>query len=176
MSQTRSRNVKVAVLFSSLLAMAALALMPEVALASGYTLRGSWRTIDSNHVKSYTFDYRDEVDCNFNKFTMRMDVSLGTVTASSAYIKTVKFVYTFYAANAGAIDGGGSVWDNFGHRSDISNNGQHYPVDGTSRTVTLNKTFNFNTVDPITIYKYDTNIACWYASYVKVGFNPKNPT
>ena len=158
---------------AAVLSILLLVLVPGIASANSDQVMGKWRTVDSNTVKSYTFDYSNEADCHLTSFTVRADVSLGTVTSTSAVIHSIKWVYTF---NSGSVLGNdGAVSDNYGHS--YSHHDQlNHPLDTKSFTLTVGHTLNFNaTSAAIVIDKTDSSGGCGYHSQAVILFNPVNP-
>ena len=159
---------------AGVLALALAILLPATALASGTTIYGWFHRNDSNTSRTFIWDYTNQNSCHYPQFKLAAKFNLGTVTAQSVYIKSLTVTYSFYSSG-GVIGESGTLVDEYGHSAALNDTNVHYPVDRTSTTFTVNKTFKFSTTSGIVLFYNSTVIGCGYNSSLQVGYNPTNP-
>jgi hypothetical protein len=120
--------------------------------AAGIKVR-TWSASNSNLIAQYNFSYTTpDFGCGYN-VVAKLGVSLGTVTSTQAYIKSVSWTYILGVGSASLVGGVSTVSDNYNHE---------YPkadatLFATTRifTHTINHWLTFNQNDPIIIEKQD---------------------
>ncbi len=122
------------------MALWALLLLPGSAAA--YTKNLAWAPSAGGALKSYTFDaYSTRCRAGYR---LRIEFELGKVTATSAYIRSVRFYYSrynnIYYTTADVFDP--TIYDSYGHVAS-KDDANLYPRDGHTWRWDVNRTFNF---------------------------------
>jgi len=119
----------------------ALLLLPGTAAA--YTKYGTWSPSAGGALKSYTFDaYSTRCSAGYR---LRIELELGKVTTTTAYVRTVRFYFSSYNNIYYTHQGTSftSIHDNYGHVAEGDDNYLH-PLDNNIWTWNVGRTFTFN--------------------------------
>lgn len=129
----------------------AMLLLPGTAAA--YTKYGAWAPSAPGALKSYTFDV-SSTRCA-SGYRLRIEFELGTVTTTTAYIRTVRFWYSRF--NNISWTGQGtpytSIKDDFGHVASADDNRDYPP--SFLWTWNVARTFTFNQDRGILLDRFD---------------------
>jgi hypothetical protein len=130
----------------------AVLLLPGTAAAYGKNL--AWGPSAGGALKSYTFDAYSTI-CRAG-YRLRIEFELGKVTATSAYIKYVRFYYSRYNnieyTTPEVFDT--YITDDYGHVASVDDNNL-YPWDTNTWRWDVGRTFNFTRDKEIVLDRHD---------------------